>query len=56
LAYGTLKRYPELGEFYLKTLEGRETYRGFVRTVKTRIKDFLKGQLSEKINEAMARM
>ena len=56
LAYRTLKRYPELGEFYLQTLEGRETYQGFVRTVKTRIKDFLKGQLSEKIKEAMARM
>jgi len=56
LAYRTLKRYPELGEFYLKTLEGRETYRGFVRTVKIGIKEFLKGQLSEKIKEAMARM
>jgi len=56
LAYRTLKRYPELGEFYLQTLEGKETYQGFVRTVKTRIKDFLKGQLSEKIKEAMARM
>ncbi len=56
LAYRTLKRYPELGEFYLQTLGGRETYQGFVRSVKTRIKDFLKGQLSEKIKEAMARM
>ena len=56
LAYRTLKRYPELGEFYLQTLDGRETYQGFVRSVKTRIKDFLKGQLSEKIKEAMARM
>ena len=56
LAYRTLKRYPELGEIYLQTLEGRETYQGFVRTVKTRIRDFLKGQLSEKIKEAMARM
>jgi flavin-dependent dehydrogenase len=56
LAYRTLKRYPEMGEFYLQTLEGRETYQGFVTSVKTRIKDFLKGQLSEKIKEAMARM
>jgi len=56
LAYQTLKRYPELGEFYIQTLEGRETYQGFVRNVKTRIRDFLKGQLSEKIKEAMARM
>jgi geranylgeranyl reductase family protein len=56
LAYLTLKRYPEMGEFYLQTLEGRETYQGFVTSVKTRIKDFLKGKLSEKIKEAMARM
>jgi len=56
LAYRTLRRYPELGEFYLQTLEGRETYQGFVTTLMTRIKDFLKGQLSEKIREAMARM
>ena len=56
LAYRTLKRYPELGEFYLQTLDGRETYQGFVRNVKTRIRDFLKGQLSVKIKEAMARM
>jgi len=56
LAYRTLKRYPELGEFYLQTLDGRETYQGFVSNVKTRIRDFLKGQLSEKIKEAMARM
>jgi geranylgeranyl reductase family protein len=56
LAYRTLKRYPELGEFYLQTLDGRETYQGFVKSVKTRIRDFLKGQLSEKIKEAMARM
>ena len=56
LAYHTLKRYPELGEFYLQTLDGRETYQGFVRNVKTRIRDFLKGQLSEKIREAMAKM
>ena len=56
LAYRTLKRYPEMGEFYLQTLEGRETYQGFVRNVKTTIKDFLKGQLSEKLKGAMARM
>ncbi len=56
LAYRTLKRYPELADFYLQTLGGRETYQGFVRSVKTRIKDFLKGQLSEKIKEAIARM
>ncbi len=55
LAYRTLKRYPELGEFYLQVLEGRETYQGFVTKVKERMKDLLKGRLSEKIKGAMAR-
>jgi geranylgeranyl reductase family protein len=55
LAYRTLKRYPDLGEFYLQVLEGKETYQGFVTKVKTRMKDLLKGRLSDKIKEAMAR-
>jgi geranylgeranyl reductase family protein len=55
LAYRTLKRYPELGEFYLQVLEGKENYQGFVTRVKTRMKDLLKGRLSDKIKEAMAR-
>jgi geranylgeranyl reductase family protein len=55
LAYRTLKRYPELGAFYLQVLEGRETYQGFVTKVKERMKDLLKGRLSEKIKRAMAR-
>jgi geranylgeranyl reductase family protein len=55
LAYRTLKRYPELGEFYLQVLDGRETYQGFVTKVKERMKDLLKGRLSEKIKGAMAR-
>jgi len=55
LAYRTLKRYPDLGDFYLQVLEGKETYQGFVTRVKTRMKDFLKGKLSAKIKEAMAR-
>jgi geranylgeranyl reductase family protein len=54
LAYGTLKRYPELGEIYIQVLEGTETYQGFVTKVKERMKDFLKGRLSEKIKGAMA--
>jgi geranylgeranyl reductase family protein len=54
LAYRTLKRYPELGEIYIQVLEGKETYQGFVIKVKERMKDFLKGKLSEKIKEAMA--
>jgi geranylgeranyl reductase family protein len=54
LAYRTLKRYPELGEIYIQVLEGRETYQGFVTKVKERMKDFLKGKLSEKIKKAMA--
>ena len=55
LAYQTLKRYPDLGEFYLQVLEGKETYQGFATRVKTRMKDLLKGRLSERIREAMAR-
>jgi geranylgeranyl reductase family protein len=55
LAYRTLKCYPELGESYLRVLEGRENYQGFVIRVKTRMKDLLKGRLSAKFKEAMAR-
>jgi geranylgeranyl reductase family protein len=55
LAYRTLRRYPELGEFYLQVLEGKETYQGFVTRVKTRMKDLLKGRLSDKIKEAMSK-
>jgi geranylgeranyl reductase family protein len=53
LAYRTLKRYPELGEIYIQVLEGKETYQGFVMKVKERMKDLLKGKLSEKIRRAM---
>ncbi len=53
LAYRTLKRYPELGEIYIQVLEGKETYQGFVMKVKERMKDLLKGKLSEKIKKAM---
>ncbi len=55
LAYKTLKHYPELSTLYLQVLEGRETYQGFVASVKERIKDFMKGNLSEKIRRAMAK-
>jgi len=55
LAYRTLKRYPELGDLYLDVLEGKETYQGFVAKVKDRMRDLLKGRLSEKIKRAMAR-
>ena len=55
LAYRTLKRYPELGDLYLDVLEGRETYQSFVAKVKDRMRDLLKGRLSEKIKRAMAR-
>jgi hypothetical protein len=44
-----------VGEFYLKVLEGGETYQGFVTKVKERMKDLLKGRLSEKIKKGMAR-
>ncbi|MGB9630088.1 MAG: geranylgeranyl reductase family protein [Thermodesulfobacteriota bacterium] len=56
LAYKTLKHYPELGELYLKVLEGRETYQSFVENVKQRMKDLLGGKLSQKIIKAMARI
>jgi geranylgeranyl reductase family protein len=56
LAYRTLKRYPELGDFYLQVLEGKETYQEFVKRVKERMRDLLKGRLSEKIKKAMAGM
>jgi geranylgeranyl reductase family protein len=56
LAYRTMKRYPELADLYLQVLEGRETYQGFVARVKERMKDLLKGRLSEKIKKAMARV
>ena len=55
LAYRALKHYPELGEFYLKVLEGSEAYQSFVTRVKERVKDLLKGRLSEKIRKGMAR-
>jgi geranylgeranyl reductase family protein len=55
LAYRALKSYPELADLYLQVLEGRETYQGFVTRVKERMKDLLKGRLSEKIRKAMAK-
>jgi len=55
LAYQTLRRYPELSDAYLQVLEGRESYQGFVARVKERIRDFMKGKLSEKIKRAMAK-
>ncbi|MDI7258389.1 MAG: geranylgeranyl reductase family protein [Thermodesulfobacteriota bacterium] len=55
LAFKTLKRYPELGDLYLRVLEGKETYQGFAGRVKERMKDFLKGRLGEKIKKAIAR-
>jgi geranylgeranyl reductase family protein len=54
LAYRTLKRYPELGNHYVRVLEGRETYQGFVTNVKERMRDLLRGRLSEKMRRAIA--
>lgn len=54
LSYQTLKHYPELGNLYLRVLEGRETYKGFVERTKQRVKDFLKGRFSGQIKRAMA--
>ena len=55
LAYKTLIRYPELGHLYLQVLEGSETYQGFIKKVKERMRDLLGGRLSEKIRRAMIR-
>jgi len=49
LAYRTLKHYPELGDFYLQVLEGKESYQGFVTRVKERVGNLLKGRLSDRI-------
>jgi flavin-dependent dehydrogenase len=54
LAYRTLKHYPELGDFYLQVLEGKESYQGFVTRVKERVGNLLKGRLSEKIKKTTA--
>jgi geranylgeranyl reductase family protein len=56
LAYRTLQRYPGLGNFYLQVLQGEKTYQDFMAKVKDRMKDLLKGRLSEKIKRAMQRI
>ncbi len=53
LSYQTLRHYPELGTLYLQVLEGEETYRGFLEGVKQKVKDFLKGRISDKIKRAI---
>ena len=55
LAYRTLQRYPGLGDLYLQVLQGEKTYQDFMAKVKDRMKDLLKGRLSEKIKRAMQR-
>ncbi len=55
LAYRTLQRYPGLGDLYLQVLQGEKTYQDFMTKVKDRMKDLLKGRLSEKIKRAMQR-
>jgi geranylgeranyl reductase family protein len=54
LAFRTLKRYRDLADLYLQVLEGRETYQSFVTRVKARMRDLLRGKLSERIKRAMA--
>lgn len=54
-SYRTLKDYPELGELYIEVLGGVETYQSFVIRVRERMRDVLKGRISEKIKKAMAR-
>jgi flavin-dependent dehydrogenase len=55
VAYRTLKHYPELGNFYIQVLEGKETYHGFVTRVKDRARDLLKGSLSGKLKRVLAK-
>jgi geranylgeranyl reductase family protein len=55
LAFRTLKRYSDLGDHYLRVMEGKENYQTFVSSVKERMKELLGGRLSEKIKRAMAR-
>jgi len=55
LAYRTLQHYPGLGDFYLQVLQGGKTYQDFMAKVKDKMKDLLKGRLSEKIKRAMQR-
>ncbi len=55
MAYRTLKHYPELGNFYIQVLEGKETYHGFVTRVKDRARDLLKGSLSGKLKRVLAK-
>jgi geranylgeranyl reductase family protein len=55
LAYRTLKRYPEFGDFYLQVLEGRETYQSFMATIKERTKDFFTVRLRQKMKQVMLR-
>ena len=55
LAYRTLQRYPGLGDLYLQVLQGEKTYQDFMAKVKDKMKDLLKGRLSEKIKRAMQR-
>jgi len=55
LAYRTLQHNPGLGDLYLRVLEGKGTYQDFMEKVKERMKDLLKGRLSEKMKRVMQR-
>ena len=54
-AYRTLRHYPELGDLYLKVMEGKESYQGFVVGVKKRAQDLLKGGFRGKIKKTVAK-
>lgn len=54
LAYYTLQRHPEICDLYLRVLDGKESYEGFVAAVKQRVKGLFKRRLSERMKRALA--
>jgi len=52
LCYYTLQRHPEIGDVYLRVLDGSESYEEFVAHVKQRVKGLFKRHLSERIKRA----
>jgi geranylgeranyl reductase family protein len=56
LAYQTFRRYPEVGDLYLRVLEGTDSYQSCVMGIKKRIRELLGDRLSGKIKAAMQRI
>jgi geranylgeranyl reductase family protein len=53
VAYRTLRHYPELGHLYLRVMEGKESYQGFVTGVKKRAQEFLKGSFRDPFKKSV---